>query len=115
MLGNYLQFDSKQFPNPVKAQRQSKTLENVMTSEAGTDLVTIVRASKNYWSFSFNLTPYTKETLMGLCEAESTYMTYMGVEYKVRVRNYKEELVEGSEWSSAVDGLFTCSVDVTEF
>ena len=42
-------------------------------------------------------------------------MTYMGVTYKVRVRNYKEKLVEGSEWSSAVNGLYECSVDVTEF
>jgi hypothetical protein len=115
MLGNYLYFNNKQFPNPLTTSRQSKTLENVSQSEAGTDLVCVVRSSKNFWSFSFSLTPYMKEILMGLCEDESTQMTYMGTTYQVRVRNFKEKLVEGSEWSSSVDGVFECSVDVTEF
>ena len=115
MLGNYLYFNSNQFPNPLTPQRQTKTIENVARSESGTDLVCIVRPSKNTWSFSFTLTPYMKEILMGLCEDESTQMTYMGTTYQVRVRNFKEKLVEGSEWSSAVDGVYECSVDVTEF
>lgn len=115
MLGYYLLFNGTQFPNPITPSMQSKTLENVSRSESGTDLVVVVRPSKKSWTFSFNLTPYTKETLMGLCEDESTTMVYMGVTYKVRVRNYKEKLVEGSEWSSAVNGLYECSVDVTEF
>lgn len=115
MLGYYLQFNGTQFPNPITPTMQSKTLENVSRSESGTDLVCVIRSSKKFWNFSFNLTPFTSETLQNLCKDESTQMTYMGVTYKVRVRNYKEKLVEGSEWSSAVNGLYECSVDVTEF
>lgn len=115
MLGNYLQFNGENFPNPLTPTRNSKTVENVNQSEAGTDLVCVVRASKNTWKFSFQLTPYTQSTLLQLCKAESVQMTYMGVTYKVRVRNYSEKLVEGSEWLEAVNGLYECSVDITEF
>lgn len=115
MLGNYLLFNNKVFPNPLNPSRTSKTLENVSQSEAGTDLVCIVRPSKSSWSFSFNLSYHRKEELKDLCKDESTQMTYMGNTYKVRVRNFKEKLVEGSEWISSVDGLYECSVDVTEF
>ena len=115
MLGNYLKFNNEVFPNPLTPTTSSKTIENVTQSEAGTDLVCIVRPSKKTWSFSFNLSPGTKATLEALCQDESTQMEYMGTTYKVRVRDFQEKLVEGSEWLSRVNGLFECSVKVTEF
>lgn len=115
MLGNYLSFNDNVFPNPIGPTMTSSTLENVSQSEAGTDLVVVIRPSKKKWSFKFNLSKMKKEILQGLCEDESTTMVYMGSSYRVRVRNFKEKLVEGSEWSSVVDGLYECSCDVTEF
>lgn len=115
MLGNYLTFNGKVFPNPVSQKRNSKTVENVSQSEAGTDLVCVVRPSKNLWSFSFNLSPAKRAVLESLCEDESTTMIYQGVTYTVRVRDFQEELVEGSEWLTSTEGLFKCSVKVTEF
>lgn len=115
MLGEYLKFNDVIFPNPITPTMTSKTLENVATSEAGTDLVCVVRPSKKSWSFSFNLSPGKRDILKGLCEDESTQMFYMGSTYKVRIRDFSEKLVEGSEWLSSVEGLFTCSVKVTEF
>lgn len=115
MLGNYLKFNDEIFPNPVSSNKTSKTLENVSQSESGTDLVTVIRPSKLIWTFSFNLTPAKKNLLQEICEEESTSMFYQGKTYQVRVRDYSEQLVEGSEWLSAVDGLFSCSVKVTEF
>lgn len=115
MLGYYLEFNNEAFPNPITPTMSSKTLENVSTSEAGTDLVTIIRSSKKSWSFSFNLTSAKRDILKGLCQQESTTMTYMGVNYTVRVRNYQEKLVENSEWVDRSEGLYQCSVSVTEF
>lgn len=115
MLGDYLIFDNETFPNPVTNKKTSKTIENVNQSEAGGDLVVVVRPSKKTWSFSFNLSPEKKAILEGLCQNESTAMTYQGNNYTVRVRDYQEELVEGSEWLTSVEGLFKCSVKVTEF
>lgn len=115
MLGNYLKFNDEIFPNPVSSSKNSKTLENVSQSESGTDLVTVIRPSKQTWNFSFNLTPAKKNLLQEICEEESTSMFYQGKTYTVRVRDYSEQIVEGSEWLSAVDGLFSCSVKVTEF
>lgn len=115
MLGNYLKFNNNVFPNPLNPVRNSKAIENVTQSEAGTDLVCVVRPSKNTWTFQFNLTPGTKAILEALCQDESTQMYYMGNTYKVRVRDFQEDLVEGSEWMSKVNGLFRCSVKVTEF
>lgn len=115
MLGDYLKFNEVSFPNPITPTRSSKTVENVVQSEAGTDLVCVVRPSKNTWTFNFNLSPGKRDILKGLCEDESTQMFYMGSTYKVRVRDFSEKLVEGSEWLSSTNGLFTCSVKVTEF
>ena len=115
MLGNYLLFDNEVFPNPKTPSRTSKTIENVSQSEAGTDLVVVVRPAKNSWSFSFNLSPAKRDILEGLTHDESTMMEYQGKTYRVRVRDFSENTVEGSEWLSSVDGLFECSVSVTEF
>ena len=115
MLGNYLKFNNEIFPNPISSSKTSKTLENISQSESGTDLVTVIRPSKQTWTFSFNLTPAKKNLLQEICKEESTSMFYQGKTYQVRVRDYSEQLVEGSEWLSAVDGLFSCSVKVTEF
>ena len=114
-IGNYLKFNNTIFPNPVSATMTSKTLENVTVSEAGSDLVVMVRPSKKAWSLSFNLTSTTKNILKALCLEESVTMSYMGTNYTVRVRDYQEQLVEGSEWLSSVNGLYECSVKVTEF
>lgn len=115
MLGNYLKFNNEVFPNPITPTKTSKTLENVSQSEAGTDLVVVIRPSKMAWQFKFNLSPGKKEKLEALCQEESTTMEYMGNTYTVRVRDYQENLVEGSECLSSVNGLYECSVKVTEF
>ena len=115
MLGNYLKFNGVDFPNPVSVTRISKTLENVSTSEAGTDLVCMVRPSKNGWSMSFNLSSRTRDILKELCKAESTTMKYMGTDYTVRIRDYSEKLVQDSEWVSTSEGLYQVSVKITEF
>ena len=115
MLGYYLQFNGVQFPNPKTPSRSQKTIENVSQSEAGTDLVVVIRPSKKTWTFKFNLSPGKKAILESLCQDESTTMEYMNQTYTVRVRDYQESLVEGSEWLSSVDGLYECSVKVTEF
>ena len=115
MLGNYLLFDNESFPNPKTPSRTSKTIENVSQSEAGTDLVVVVRPAKNSWAFTFDLSPEKRDILEALTHAESTQMTYQGKTYRVRVRDFNEQTVEGSEWLSSVNGLFTCSVNVTEY
>lgn len=115
MLGNYLKFNNEVFPNPKTPSRTSKTIENVSQSEAGTDLVTVVRPAKNSWNFSFELSPAKRDILEGLTHEESTTMVYQGKTYNVRVRDFVEKTVEGSEWLTSVNGLFECSVNVTEF
>ena len=115
MLGDYLKFNGTVFPKPITPTMSSKTIENVAQSEAGTDLVVVVRAAKRSWSFTFQLTSRTKDILKGLCQLESVTMYYQGTNYTVRVRDYQERLVDGSEYLTKTDGLFTVSVKVTEF
>ena len=115
MLGEYLKFNDVVFPRPTSNSMQSKTIENVTQSEAGDDLVTVVRSSKKSWSFSFDLSSRTKDVLEALCKAEYTMMYFMGQTYKVRVRDFQSKLVDGSEWLTTTEGLFTCSVKVTEY
>lgn len=115
MLGNYLTFNGATFPNPIAPTKTAKTIENVSQSEAGTDLVVVVRSAKRSWSMTFNLSPTKKNVLEALCLEESVTMVYMGSTYTVRLRDYTEKLVENSEWNGTVDGLYECSVSVTEF
>lgn len=115
MLGEYLKFNNTVFPKPIAPTMNSKTLENVSTSEAGTDLVCIVRASKKSWSFKFNLTSYKKNIIKALCEEETVTMSYMGSNYTVRIRDYSERFIDGSEYLTTSDGLFEVSVKVMEY
>ena len=115
MLGYYLKFNNEAFPNPITPTMSSKTLENVTQSEAGTDLVCVIRPSKKSWSFKFNLSSHKRDILKALCEDETTTMSYMGNSYTVRVRDYQEKLVQNSEWVDTSEGLYEVSVKVTEF
>lgn len=115
MLGYYLKFNGVDFPNPNTPSMSSQAIENVSQSEAGTDLVVLVRPSKKSWSFSFNLSSKMRDVLKGLTLLESVSMTYMGTSYTVRIRDYQEQLVPYSEWAVNTDGLFTVSVKVMEF
>lgn len=115
MLGYYLKFNGVDFPNPKTVSMTSDTIENVSQSEAGTDLVTMVRASKKTWNFSFDLSSGKKDILKGLCLLESVTMSYMGTNYTVRLRGYQDSLAENSEWAANTDGLFTVSVKAMEF
>lgn len=115
MLGNYLTFGETSFPNPITPTMSSQTIENVVQSEAGTDLVVVIRESKKFWNFTFRLSSLKRDFLRDICEEESTTMTYMGTQYTVRVRNFTEKLVQGSEWVTTSEGLYECSVKVTEF
>lgn len=115
MLGNYLKFNNKTFPNPIQPTENSNSIENVSNSEAGTDLVVVVRSSKKTWNFSFDLSKAKRDILEGICKEESTTMLYQGKTYTVRVRDFSCQLVEGSEWLAAAEGLYKCSVKVTEY
>ncbi len=115
MLGYYLKFNGTDFPNPTSVTMTSSTIENVNQSEAGTDLVTMVRASKKSWNMSFNLSSKFKDVLKALCLLETVTMNYMGASYTVRIRDFNEQLVQYSEWASNTDGLFVCTVKVMEF
>jgi len=115
MLGNYLKFNDNTFPNPIQAKENSKTLENVSNSEAGTDLVVVIRNSKKTWDFSFDLSKGKRDVLENICKEEATTMSYKGQSYTVRVRDFSSQLVEGSEWLLSADGLYKCSVKVTEY
>lgn len=115
MLGYYLTFDGKQFPNPLPPSMSMKAIETVTESEAGTDLVIVTRAGKRTWDFTFELSYTTKERLKALCLKEKVTMVYMGTSYTVRLRDYTEQLVQGSEWLRTVNGLYTCTVKVTQY
>lgn len=115
MLQNYLKFNSVYFPNPVESSVSQDVVEKVKQSEAGTDLTILVRPAKRSWNFTFNLTPTSRNLLKEICKRESVTMNYMNTDYTVRVRNYKEQIQPGSEWLADYDGLYVCSVSVTEF
>lgn len=115
MLGNYLSFDSATFPNPIAPTKTMNPVETVTQSEAGTDLVVVARSAKHTWNMAFELSYEKKTKLESVCKKNKVTMVYQGKTYYVRVRNYQEKTVDGSEWLSNANGLYQVSVNVTEY
>ena len=116
-----MMFNDTVIPFPSSYSEQSKTIENVRQTEAGTDIVNIARYGKLHVSMSFK---YLQPTLQSLAvfETEDSFVfkrynpkngTYE--ERTVRMRDFNCSLVKGSEDLTEVDGVWQVSFNLEEF
>ena len=111
MLGNgYLTFNNVVLPNPITEGENYDNLENINQSEAGDDLVNVVRLLKLSLPCKFNCSSYWKAQLLTLAALPSATLVYNSVTYyDVRFRITSCELVEDSELVKNTDGLWEIS------
>ena len=120
-MKNYpILFDETPLLRPVKWQESRDVIENVMTTEAGTDYIEVVRNGKLKVSASFGVTGRwaaifqefsTKKTIeVSIYDViEQDYVVY-----EMRLRDYRAKLEKDSQLLDAVDGVWDISFSLEE-
>ena len=112
MLGKgFLSINGTAIPNPVDFDIDFEAIENVLTSEAGTDLVNVVRLNKRTFSGTWNLSSNWLGQFQSFANSRLVTLTYLGVDYSCRARGFSAKLVENSARTHGTDGLWEVSLD----
>lgn len=119
---NYpMMFNQTVIPFPTDYSENSQTVESVMQTEAGTDVVTIARYNKLKATMSFVCLQSVVQTLGGFRDVDSfTFKRYNPIiddyeERTVRMRNFNCKPRKGSEDLKEVKGVWEVSFDLEEF
>ena len=115
MLGRYLKINGEDIPNPKEGGFSIAPgfVENVNTSEAATDLVTVVRTAKPVFTMNFQLSSMWKAKLDAYSRLLSVTLTYNGQNYVGRLRAGSQGLVGNSAHTEGTDGLWNCAYTFT--
>lgn len=125
-MSNYntypIQINSTNLPVPIVWDETAEVVENANTTEAGTDIVDIMRVDKLTVNASFDVSSTWLATFKGWANSTSkltvkiydsvsgTYVTrYM------RIRNMISSLVKNSDKNSGTIGLWKVTFDLIEF
>lgn len=102
-------------------EEQSEVIENVMTSEAGTDLANVVRYDKLTISASYRCMSDVAKELKGLSKLNTLTLVMYDVETEttvtryVRMREFTASLIKDSHKVSISDGLWEVSFTLIEY
>lgn len=100
---------------PKKFSIDEMAVENVKTSEAGTDLVITARLNKHKFSASWDGVDATfADTVKAWCELATVTLGFRNGTYTCRARGYKADLIRGAYAYAYSDGLYNVSVTFTE-
>lgn len=114
-------FNTTAIPFPMDYFEDHEVVDKVKQTEAGTDIVTVVRYRKLKASMTFVCLQSTLQTLAGFNNADSfTFKRYDPVadaygEKTVRMRNFHYAPRKGSEDLTEVKGVWEVSFDLEEF
>lgn len=115
MLGsNYLTFAGVDLPNPVEFSISFENIENKNQSEAGTDLINVVRLKKRTFSAKFQCSSFWAGRIATLCSLNYGTLVYQSESITATARLKSTDLEENSERIPNTDGLWTVNVDFTE-
>lgn len=117
MLGRFITIDGERIPNPNPGSFSEAfpPLENVFTTEAGTQLSSVVRLDRYTWSGEFNVSSRKKAALKTLALKPSVTCVVNGTSYSGRLRLGDITLVENSEFTRNTDGLWIMNLTFEEF
>lgn len=118
MLGHFIKINNETIPNPNPGSfvENFPPQENVFTTEAGTQLSSVVRLDRYTWAGEFNVSSRLKAKLLSFAQSASVTCTINGTNYNGRLRvNGNITLYPNSEWTRNTDGLWTMSIIFEEF
>lgn len=109
-------------PVPIEWSENSSVVENAMTTEAGTDVVDVLRVDKLTVTASFDVSSAWLATFKGWANSTSALavkiydpVTDAYVERSMRIRNFISNLVQNSDNTSGTIGLWNVTFDLIEF
>ena len=115
MLGsNYLTFNNKAIPNPVDMTVDYDNIENVVQSEAGTDLAIVTRLQKRTFTCTCNCTSTWLTQFKALCSLSSATLVWLGESIEAMARITNATLQQNSEYAARTDGLWSVTITFTE-
>jgi hypothetical protein len=114
--------NSTSIPVPIEWSENSEVVENVNTTEAGTDVTDVLRVDKLTVTASFDVSSAWLATFKGWAKSTSplTVNIYDAsqsayVTRSMRIRNFVSALVQHSDNTSGTIGLWNVSFDLIEF
>ena len=122
-LNSYpIQINSTSIPVPTMWNETAEVVENVNTTEAGTDIVDLLRVDKLTVNASFDVSSTWLATFKGWAKATSSLTvkiydaTINGyITRYMRIRNFASSLVQNSDKNSGTIGLWNVTFDLIEF
>ena len=122
-LNDYpVQINSTNLPVPITWEETANVVENSSTTEAGTDIVDIMRVDKLTVTASFDVSSTWLATFKGWANSTSklTVKIYDSVTdgyvtRYMRIRNFVSNLVKNSDKNSGTKGLWNVTFDLIEF
>lgn len=122
-LNDYpVQINSTNLPVPITWEETANVVENSNTTEAGTDIVDIMRVDKLTVTASFDVSSAWLTTFKGWANSTSklTVKIYDSVTdgyvtRYMRIRNFVSSLVQNSDKNSGTKGLWNVTFDLIEF
>lgn len=119
MLGKYLKINNEAIPNPNPGtwNETYTPQENIFTTEAGSQLSSVVRLNRMTWTAEFNCTSSMKEKLLTLAQSASVTCKFdNGTAKSGRLRvNGDINLFENSEYVDRTKGLWVVPLIFEEF
>lgn len=122
-LNDYpIKINNVALPAPSEWNENSEVMENVNTTEAGTDIVDVMRTDKLTVNASFDVSSTMLGTLKTWANSTSALKVKIYdsvsddyVERDMRIRNFIYSLVKYSDKTSGTIGLWTVTFDLIEF
>lgn len=122
MLKNFpILFNGNAIPFPNSYDISNSVIENVNTSEAGTDIIQIKRMAKMTLSLSFRLMDSYLAFFEGYAYSNSTITvsiydatTKAYITKTMRMRDFSYKLVEKSELVNDINGMYDISFSLVE-
>ena len=109
-------------PVPIAWDETPEVVENVNTTEAGTDVVDVLRVDKLTVNASFDVSSAWLATFKGWSKATSALTVKIFdadqnayVTRYMRMRNFTQSLVKDSDRTSGTIGLWSVTFDLIEF
>ena len=125
-MSNYndfpIEINSTKIPVPISCNETAEVVENVNTTEAGTDVIDVLRVDKLSVNASFNVSSTWLATFKGWANSTSALTvkiydsaTNAYVTRYMRIRNFAYSLVENSDRTAGTYGLWSLTFDLIEF
>lgn len=100
---------------PRSVDYSFEEIENVMKTEAGTDMTSVVRLNKHVFKFGWeNIPSDFLDTLETYAKAATVTVGWRSQSYTCRIRDFQPKMVSRSEVYTASDGLWNVTLTATE-